>query len=117
MLPFSLLLLAALIFALRPEPKPNLVDEVSFPSTAAIMPVLQARCVTCHAAKPDHPGFAVAPLGILLETAKAVDSQAFIIFDAVIAKRSMPLANLTQMSDEERDLIARWYAGQIRSKN
>jgi uncharacterized membrane protein len=29
----------------------------------------------------------------------------------------MPLANATQMSDEERDLIARWYAGRMRSKN
>jgi len=116
-LPLSLLLLAALIFALRPEPKLDFVDEVTFPSTAAIMPVIQARCVTCHAAKPDYPGFAAAPLGVLLEGEEAVDLQALIIFNAVIVKRSMPLANSTQMSDEERDLIARWYAGQMRSKN
>jgi len=116
-LPLSLLLLAALIFALRPEPKLDLVDEVTFPPTAAIMPVIQARCVACHAAKPDHPGFAAAPLGVLLEGEEAVDLQAFIIFNAVIVKQSMPLANITQMSDEERDLIARWYAGRMRSKN
>jgi len=116
-LTLSLLLLAALIFALRPEPKLDLVDEVTFPPTAAIMPVIQARCVTCHAAKPDHPGFAAAPLGVLLEGEEAVDLQALIIFNAVIVKQSMPLANITQMSDEERDLIARWYAGRMRSKN
>ncbi len=116
-LPLSLLLLAALIFALRPEPKLDLVDEVTFPPTATIMPVIQARCVTCHAAKPDHPGFAAAPLGVLLEGEEAVDLQALIIFNAVIVKQSMPLANITQMSDEERDLIARWYAGRMRSKN
>ena len=116
-LPLSLLLLAALIFALRPEPKLDLVDEVAFPSTAAIMPVIEARCVSCHAAKPDHLGFAAAPLGVLLEGEEAVNLQALVIYNAVIVKRSMPLANITQMSDEERDLIARWYAGRMRSKN
>ncbi len=116
-LPFSLLLLAALIFALRPEPKLDIVDKNAFPSTAEIMPVIQARCVTCHAARPDHPGFAAAPVGILLDREEAVDLQALIIFNAVIVTRSMPLANATQMSDEERDLIARWYAGRMRNKN
>jgi uncharacterized membrane protein len=116
-LPFSLLLLAALIFALRPEPKLDIVDKTAFPSTADIFPVIQARCVTCHAARPDHPGFAAAPVGILLDREEAVDLQALIIFNAVIVTRSMPLANATQMSDEERDLIARWYAGRMRSKN
>jgi uncharacterized membrane protein len=116
-LPFSLLLLAALIFALRPEPKLDIVDNNAFPSTAEIMPVIQARCVTCHAARPDHPGFAAAPVGILLDREEAVDMQALIIFNAVIVTRSMPLANATQMSDEERDLIARWYAGRMRNKN
>jgi len=116
-LPLSLLLLAALIFSLRPGPKLDLVDEVTFPSTAAIMPVIEARCVSCHAAKPDHPGFAAAPLGVLLESDEAVNLQASVIYNAVIVKRSMPLANITQMSDEERDLIARWYAGRMRSKN
>jgi len=116
-LPLSLLLLAALIFALRPEPKLDLGDEVTFPSTAAIMPVVEARCVTCHAAKPDHPGFAAAPLGVLLEGEEAVNLQALVIYNAVIVTQSMPLANITQMSDEERDLIARWYAGRTRGKN
>jgi uncharacterized membrane protein len=81
------------------------------------MPLIQARCVTCHAARPDHPGFAAAPAGILLDREEAVDLQALIIFNAVIVTQSMPLANATQMSDEERDLIARWYAGRMRSKN
>jgi uncharacterized membrane protein len=116
-LPLSLLLLAALIFALRPGPKLELGKEISFPSTADIMPVLQSRCVNCHAAKPDHPGFATAPLSVILDNEEAVDLQALIIFNAVIIKQSMPLANLTQMSEEERDLIARWYAGQMRNKN
>ena len=116
-LPFSLLLLAALIFALRPEPNPDIVDENTFPSTAEIMPVLQARCVSCHAAEPDHPGFAAAPAGVLLDREEAVDLQALIIFNTVIVTQSMPLANATQMSDAERDLIARWYAGRMRSKN
>jgi len=116
-LPLSLLLLAALIFFMRPESEPEFADTNAFPSTADIMPVLQARCVTCHAARPDHPGFAVAPAGILLDREEVVDLQALIIFNAVNVTKSMPLANATQMSDEERKLIARWYVGRMRSKN
>jgi len=117
LLPLSLLLLAALIFTMRPVSVPDITDTNAFPSTADIMPVLQARCVTCHAAIPDHPGFAAAPAGILLDREEAVDLQALIIFNAVNVTRSMPLANATQMSDEERKMIARWYVGRMRSKN
>jgi len=113
----SLLLLGALIFAMRPSPKLDLADDGAFPVTADIMPVLQARCVTCHTARPDHPGFAVSPLGIQLEHVDAVEAQALIIFNSVNLKQSMPLANATGMSDEERELIARWYAGQIHNTN
>jgi uncharacterized membrane protein len=114
-LPLALLILAALIFVLRPqtEPGPDSPDKQDFPSTAEVMPVFQARCVTCHADKPDHAGFAAAPLGVLLELEESVDLQDMIIFNAVVVKQSMPLANTTNMSDEERELIARWYAGRM----
>jgi len=114
-LPLALLILAALIFALRPQikPGPDRLDEPDFPSTGQVMSVIQARCVTCHAAEPDHAGFAAAPLGVLLDQEEAVEMQDLIIFNAVVIKQSMPLANATSMSDEERELIARWYAGRM----
>jgi len=116
-LPLSLLLLAALIFALMPEPKLDLAGENIFPSTADIMPVLQARCVSCHSAAPDHPGFAAAPVGVLLDREELVDLQALMIFNTVNVTQAMPLGNVTQMSEDERDLIARWYAGRMRKTN
>lgn len=111
----SLLLLAALIFVLRPEPKAAPVNNLVYPSTADIMPVLQIRCVGCHQERPDFPGFVTPPLGVLLNREEAVDSQDLKIFNAVTVTRIMPLANTTQMSDEERKLIARWYAGRMHS--
>jgi uncharacterized membrane protein len=118
-LPLALLILAALIVALRPQikPGPDSPDQPGFPSTAQVMPVLHARCVTCHAAEPDHAGFAAAPLGVLLDQEETVELQDMIIFNAVVVRQSMPLANATHMSDEERQLIARWYAGRMRLKN
>ena len=114
-LPLALLILAALVVALRPQikPGPDSSDQAGFPSTAQVMPVLQARCVTCHAAEPDHAGFAAAPLGVLLDQEEAIELQDLIIFNAVVVRQSMPLANSTNMSDEERQLIARWYAGRM----
>ncbi len=111
----ALLILAALIVALRPqiEPGPDSPDQAGFPSTAQVMPVLHARCVTCHAAEPDHAGFTAAPLGVLLDQEETVELQDLIIFNAVVVRQPMPLANATNMSDEERQLIARWYAGRM----
>ena len=33
------------------------------------------------------------------------------VYQSVVVTRTMPLGNLTGMTDEERELLARWYAG------
>jgi uncharacterized membrane protein len=42
--------------------------------------------------------------------------QARRVHTATVVTQSMPLANTTGMSDEERDLIDRWYAGRMRER-
>jgi uncharacterized membrane protein len=93
-LPLSLLLLAGLVFLMRPP-----------------MPVIRERCSTCHAAKPTHAGFPAPPLGVILEDEHSLETQASRVYQSTVATRTMPLGNITGMTDEERDLLARWYAG------
>jgi len=69
--------------------------------------IIDNRCVACHAAQPQQPGFTVAPLGILL------DSERDILLNAVRVKQTvsaniMPLGNLTGMTAEERQRIELW---------
>ncbi len=72
-----------------------------------VLQIMNNRCVQCHAAKPSQPGFASAPAGIRLETETEVMTNPALI-KKVVANKYMPLANVTQMTDEERLLIANW---------
>ncbi|MEK7860178.1 MAG: hypothetical protein AAB284_02350, partial [Chloroflexota bacterium] len=63
---------------------------------------------TCHSQRPTHPAFAAAPKGLALDTPRQVRASAGRIYQQVVVTRLMPLGNVTSMTDEERDLLARW---------
>ncbi len=72
--------------------------------------MIQARCVACHSASPTHPTAPVAAAGVMLDTPREVAAWAARIHERAVVTRTMPLANLTGMTDEERALLGRWYA-------
>ena len=110
-LPASTLLLVGLILVMRPQPVVMELGEAGFPTSAAVMPVIMERCAVCHAEQPAHPGFTAAPLGVVLDNEQNLEAMAPRVYQSVVVTRTMPLGNLTGMTDEERDLLARWYAG------
>lgn len=110
-LPLSLLLLAGLALLTRPQPPPMEAGDAALPSTAAVMPLIEKHCLGCHADRPEHPGFTAAPLGIALDTEQRLEANAARVYQSTVVTRIMPLGNLTGMTDGDRDLLARWYAG------
>lgn len=76
-------------------------------SLAQVMPILGRRCVECHSRHPTEAGFTAAPAGILLDDRQNVSRLADKIKQAV-ASRTMPLGNITGMTDAERAMIAAW---------
>ncbi len=78
---------------------------------AAVNRVIHARCVTCHSAAPDHPTAPVAAAGVTFDTPREIKAWAPRIFERAVVTRTMPLANLTGITEEERAVIGRWYAG------
>jgi len=100
------LLLAMVVYLMPSTPGGNQSTSVS---DAQMLQVVNARCVSCHAQAPTQPGFVSPPLGVILETIEQIEQHAVKIATTV-QTRYMPLANLTQMTDEERALIAGWYA-------
>jgi uncharacterized membrane protein len=78
--------------------------------------VIMERCAVCHAEKPEYPGFTAAPLGVVLDTEQSLEEMALQVYQSVVVTRTMPLGNLTGMTDEERELLAQWYAGRGQSK-
>ena len=76
---------------------------------ARVLSIVQSRCAACHAQSPTQPGFAAAPKGVMLDTAERIAAQAAPISQQV-SSHVMPLANLTGMTDAERETIAQWFA-------
>ena len=101
---FALLAAVAAIIAPRASAAPG--DTVAFEEVRA---VVLHRCTTCHAAEPTHPAFPAAPGGVVLETDAQIVAEALRIHQQTVVTRVMPIGNLTNISETERDLIDRWY--------
>jgi uncharacterized membrane protein len=115
-LPSSVLVLLCLMLASMP--RHGTVSGVAgqaglttAPQTLQIMPVITERCAGCHSSHPTVSGITTAPLAIAFDTADEVEAQAERIFQAAVVNRTMPLGNLTTMSDAEREQLAQWYTG------
>lgn len=72
--------------------------------------VIQERCTVCHSAKPTSQLFSTAPGGIMLDTPQQIQQLAPKIQAQAVASQIMPLGNITQMTQEERNLIGSWIA-------
>jgi uncharacterized membrane protein len=102
-----LVVLAAVAVAPRPPAVATRggAQAVSF---ARIRPILERRCVTCHAAKPTRPGFTAPPAGVLLDTPQHARANARRAYEQAVATHAMPLGNITHMTDAERALLGAW---------
>ena len=74
-----------------------------------VQPVIQARCVPCHALKPTLANIAAPPKGVILETATEIHARAAMINLQAAVTKVMPPGNMTNITDDERRLIARWF--------
>jgi len=72
--------------------------------------VVNRRCIGCHSEHPTNRAFPFAPKGVMLDTAPQMKQYARRIEARVAVERTMPLANMSGMTDEERWLLGRWAA-------
>lgn len=70
--------------------------------------VIEERCTVCHSAKPTSSLFSAAPAGVMFDTPEQIQQMAAKIHAQTVASQIMPLGNITQMTQEERDLLASW---------
>ncbi|MDB5856155.1 MAG: transrane protein [Herminiimonas sp.] len=76
---------------------------------ARIKSIVDQRCVACHAAHPTQTGFAAPPAGIMLDTPELIHQYSAKIYQQAVQLKTMPLANLTAITDEERAALGAWY--------
>ncbi len=98
-----LLLVAA---AIVPRSRAATAVNVSFDQVRA---VVVSRCTGCHAETPTFMSFPAPPAGVILETDAQIVAEATRIHQQTVVTKAMPIANLTQMSEEERQIIDAWY--------
>jgi len=100
----GVLLILAVIIALRPAPVASSASaQPSAPVTAAqVQAVLNERCISCHGAQ-------VQMKNIRLDSADALKLNAQNVYQQAVVTRQMPLNNATQITEDERQLIARWF--------
>lgn len=72
--------------------------------------IIERRCVTCHAAKPTNPSFPEPPSGVILEDPRRIQNLAERIMVRAVVTKTMPLGNLTGMTEEERRALGAWIA-------
>ncbi|MFN3298518.1 MAG: hypothetical protein ACK42S_17715, partial [Caldimonas sp.] len=64
--------------------------------------VIEQRCAMCHNA-------ALASKNVALHTPQLVQQHAQAIYQQTVVLRQMPLNNATQITEDERALIRRWF--------
>lgn len=72
--------------------------------------IIDTRCVTCHSARPADPSFLAAPADVRFDDPAEIKARAGRIFVRAVQTRTMPLGNLTGITDEERRLLGAWIA-------
>jgi len=105
----AVILLLSMVWYLSPKTIDSAGSEAV--GEMQIAQVIANRCLACHAARPTQPGFAEAPLGLVFETPEQIVQHAARIAITVQSKY-MPIGNLTGMTEQERAMVATWYAQQ-----
>jgi uncharacterized membrane protein len=106
---------AAIVLSMLGQAPPIAASADARPVTFAdVAHIVDARCHTCHAARPTYPGFAQAPKGVKFDTSAQIALQSKQIMTQAVTTRAMPLNNITHITDAERQVIASWIAGGAR---
>lgn len=107
--------LLALFAWLAPRSLASADTNLTAPDIASVHAIVVQRCSACHS---DHPSLmASAPKGTMFDHPEQIEQRADLIYQQVAVLRVMPPGNITQLSEAERNTIARWYQGRQGSQN
>jgi uncharacterized membrane protein len=97
-----------------------LLSNAGPPQTAGALPaaakfaqvkdIVLSRCSMCHAAEPVWLGIAAAPKGVRLDDAEQIRRHARLIDLYAVRSHAMPPGNITEITLQERQVIAAWLA-------
>ena len=80
------------------------------PKFAKVEDIMLTRCSMCHSRAPVWAGIESAPKGVMLDEPQHIREHARLIEINAVRSRAMPPGNITEMTGDERGLIAAWLA-------
>ncbi len=104
----AVVLLGVVTFMTVPKRMKASDDGKESVTYAEVATIFQNRCLSCHSSAPTDDTFTVPPNGVLFETEEQIRLKADIIMVRVVDTKTMPLVNKTEMTDSEREIVARW---------
>ena len=96
--------LSGLIFWLAPPPPSaaSIAAAARPVSLAQVKSVIDQRCALCHNAQ-------LQSKGVALNTAELITQHAQAVYQQSVVLKTMPMNNATQITEDERALIKRWF--------
>lgn len=104
-LPASVVVLLAVAYVTAPQPSTTKCRDISF---AEVNNIIQQRCISCHSSRPTDNVYTAAPNGVKYDTPQEIVAKKDLIMQRVVATKTMPQNNKTNMTPEERDVIRCW---------
>ncbi len=104
-LPVAFVAMVGLMWMTAPRP---VEDSGAAVSDQEMLAIMTSRCAGCHQAKPTQPGFVLPPKGIELASIEQLHLHRDAINQVTVLTQTMPLGNLTGMTDEERARVGQW---------
>jgi uncharacterized membrane protein len=106
-LPFAIagvVILLGVIVWMRPATSATSSAQLAPVTLAELRGVLEQRCYMCH-------GPQVQMKNVRLDTDEGVKQHALNLYQQVVVTKQMPMNNATGITEDERQLIKRWYEG------
>lgn len=107
-IPFAVISLLAIIIITAPSSNKFSGKNSAPVSFLQVQPVIQKRCTQCHSLKPTDDVQKIAPNGIMFDTPDQIAKHKDRIYFRAVQTKTMPQANKSGITEEERELIGRW---------
>ncbi|MBE0349277.1 hypothetical protein [Pseudoalteromonas lipolytica] len=85
-------------------------EKASIISNERVAGLITTHCVSCHSRTPTDDIFKVAPMGVVLDSWEDIERFAPQVVRRTTVTKDMPFLNKTKMTEEERQVISRWFA-------
>jgi uncharacterized membrane protein len=103
--------LIALAYAIAPQKLTlSAVEKSQKITDLQVQTIIEARCSVCHSSSPTDNVFKTAPAGVMFNSLADIKRWAPRIKVRSIDASDMPFMNKTQMTKQERRILALWLA-------